>query len=188
MPLIGVAQHQIAQRVAVMVNQLARHHQPAPVAGAIEVGIARPQQLRQFARETAGGLIGKLIRADKGDARFGGIGEDHAQIRITGQRHKFAELLPGLDFTVEAADQPGFADLLALIVQPADQRGIETILLIQAVADFTVARPHHHDPGIGALMFIQPVDLPVNKGAQEVAFAELDHPVAIDGARKVVTV
>ncbi len=104
------------------------------------------------------------------------------------QRQKILVLDVRLDFAIQAADQARFADALALIVKPADQRGIEPVLLIQAVADGPVARPHHHHARVGALVLVQPVELPVDKGAQKVAFAELDDALAVGRAGKVVTV
>ena len=41
---------------------------------------------------------------------------------------------------------------------------------------------------IGALMFIEPVELPVDKGTQKVAFAELDHAFAIACAGEIAAV
>ena len=154
LPVARIAQHQLAQRVAVMVDQLAGDDQPAFVFCAAKVFKARPQQLRQLTGKAGCGRIRQTIRFDKGDARFGGVGEDEPHLRRARQRQKILVLDVRLDLAIQAADQARFANALALLVKPADERGIEPVLLIQAVADGPVARPYHHHAHVGALVLV----------------------------------
>ncbi len=81
LPVARIAQHQLAQHVAVMVDQLTGHNQPAFVAGAAEVLEVRPQQLRQLAGKAGRERIRQAIVLDKGGTRFSGVREDEAHLR-----------------------------------------------------------------------------------------------------------
>ncbi len=67
---------------------------------------------------------------------------------------------------------------------------VEAVLTVEGVDHAAFAGAGFHDgyAGIGDSGFVGDVELPVNEGAQEVAFAELKHPHRVVGVLRCIVV
>ncbi len=127
-PLLGIAQYQFTQGIAVIVNQFTRYDHPAFIRCAVEMAETLEQQTSQFRRIADRWRILKLIPGVIADPRLRGVGEDKAHVRVVGQFQEFVVLIVNADFAVHRADQARVADRFALLIQATDDGGIEAVL------------------------------------------------------------
>jgi len=92
------------------------------------------------------------------------------------------------DFTVYGTDQTRIAHRFALLVQAANDGGVETILRAQRGREVTLNRTNDNHTGVKIGVLIKQIDLPVDKCAQEVPFAKLNDTFRIGGTGKIATV
>ena len=122
------------------------------------------------------------------DARFGGVGEHKTDIRIMGQRQVRVIFAIDVQLAIHGANQTCVADRFALFIQTTNDSGIKSILGAQRRRKIAVDRTHYHHTGIEVGMFVKEINLPVNKSAQKVPFAELDDTFWILRSGKIATV
>ena len=172
-PLLGVAQHDAPEFVAVVVDQLAGDHLPAGARLASERLPALMQQARHLGREGGRWRVVILGRRHVGDAGVGGVGDDDGDLRRTGQLKHLVPVLIGADLLQHRTDDTRVGHLGAIVGDAARQHGVEAVLFIEPVRVATGDRPDDDDAPVEAAGLVHAVDLPVDEGAQEVAFAKL---------------
>ena len=187
-PLLGIAQHQFTQRLAVVINQLAGNDHPTFIRRAGEVAVAFKQQASQFCRIAYRWRIVKTVAGVVADPGLSGIGKHKAHIRIMRQTQQLLIIGIGADFTIYRSNQTRIAHRFALLIQAANNRGIEAVLGAERRRECALNRTHDHHAGIQVGMLVQQIDLPVDKRAQEVAFAKLNDTFRVLRAREIATV
>lgn len=92
------------------------------------------------------------------------------------------------DFAVNRNGSNGIAYGLALLIQTTNDGGIETILRTQRWREGTFDRTNNDYTSVQIGMFVQQIDLPVNKGAQEVSFTKLNNAFRILSTGEIATI
>jgi hypothetical protein len=93
-----------------------------------------------------------------------------------------------INFAVNRTDDAGITHRFTLFVQAADDGGVQAILCAQRWREIGVNRADNHDTGIEIGVFVQQIDLPVNKRPQEVTFTKLNNFVRVLTAREVTAI
>ena len=153
-PLPGIAQDEFAQRVTVVVNQLARNNDPAFIRCTVEVAITLKQQSRQLRRVAHRRGIVESVTRVVADTRFGGVRENKAHIRIVRQFQERIILAVDVDLPVNRADKTALTYRFTLPVQAANDSGIETILSVQRRREVALNRTDDNHTGVKIGMFI----------------------------------
>ena len=146
------------------------------------------QQSGQFSRITHRRCILKLIARVVADASFSRVGEHKTHIWIMRQLQELIVFAIDADFAVNRTDQTGIAYGLALLIQTTNDGGIETILRTQRWREGTFDRTNNDYTSVQIGMFVQQIDLPVNKGAQEVSFTKLNNAFRILSTGEIATI
>ena len=127
-PLLSVTQYQLAQRLAIVINQFTRNDNPAFIKRAVKTGITFKQQPRQLRGVADRGRVIKCVTGMVANTGFCGIRENKTHVRVMRQFQEFIVILIDADFTVNRTDQTRVANRLALFIQTTNNRGIEPVL------------------------------------------------------------
>ena len=172
-PQLDILIDTLLEMMTVQEDQLAGHDDESfgwvPVEG-LETTV---EQLHQFTRITAGGLVMELTRVIKGDTRLCGVRDHKANLGLLGQCHKGRVLRIGVQCPADHIDTfegvHGFAVHSSLKVHM-----IQTVLTVQPVNHSSLDGLHHHHASIEIRLGVHVPDNPVNKGAKEIPFAKLN--------------
>ena len=153
-PLLRVAQHQFPQRIPIVVNQFTRNDDPAFVWRTVKMTETLEEQSRQFRRVADGRRIFKGVARVITDPGFRGIREHKAHLRVMSQPEERIVFIINVDFAVNGTDKTCIAHRVALLVQAANDRGIQTILRIQRRRKITLNGTNDHHTGVEIGMFV----------------------------------
>ena len=173
-PVVDILENALFQVLAIFEDEFAREEDEAFGLVALEVGVAVMQQLREFARIGSGRAVREAAGGIEGDARFGGVGDDEADVGLFREGEIRVEIFVGVDAARDDVDQVDAVDRLSSL-QALQVEMIQAVLLVEPF-DHSLFDGLDHDDGAVKVRFLVGFpDDPFDEGAQEVAFAELDH-------------
>ncbi len=134
------------------------------------------QDLGQLAGEGGGGGVGKLAGRIVDDAGLGGVGDDDLQIVGGGQVHHGLEALGliGVQAAGHGGDNPAVIHLFPSLAAPQIQ-GVQAFLLVDHVCQARGDGLNQAALAVPAGLLVGQVEPVIDKGPQEIAFAELHH-------------
>ena len=112
------------------------------------------QQTGQFGGEAGRWRVFQTIALDVADPCFGGVGKHKADIGIARQRQILVKLMINIDFAVDGTNDARITHRFALLVQAADDGGVQAILRAERRRKIGVNRANDHDTGVQIGMFI----------------------------------
>ena len=174
LPQAREMQHGGLQCRAVLVYQFARQQHHAFIQRAVERVEAGEQELRQLGGKSHRRRGAERVGVVGRNARFRGVRDDEAHVRIGGQREVIRVHRRRIDFTLHAGDQAVLPDRRTGGVEPVDEHREQAVLHVEQRRSAATARAHDHDAGIETGALVEQVDLPVEKAAHEVPLAELE--------------
>ena len=115
---------------------------------------ALKQQARQFRRIAHGRRIVEFVTRVIADPGLGGVREDKTHIGVVGQFQERIILAVDVDLPVNRADKTALTYRFALLIQAANDGGIEAILGAQRGRESTLNGANDNHTGIEIGMFI----------------------------------
>ncbi len=178
-PQLGKLQHNLAQTVAVVLDELARDDLESGLAQ-LEAAV---EQGGQFAREALLRSIREGIGVGELDAGFGGVGEDELDVVVLGESEVGGVVGIGINRARHHGD-----DLVALhlfaVELALEQHRVEVVLGTLQCDESAGEGLHNRDTAVEEALVVHLLQLPFDKPAQKVALAELDGTCGQSGVRQ----
>ena len=174
-PLLRQRLDALFQHDAVVVNQLDRQDDESLVLRIAECFGALEEELRQLAGVGFGRAEGELIRLVQHDAGFGRVADDEAQRRQLGVIGVVRIVRIRIHGVGHGRDHARLLHRLT-VHQTAQHDRVAVILFLERREQRThLNRLHQRDRAVEVALLVGNINHVIHKGAQEVAFPELQH-------------
>ncbi len=154
---------------------------------AVEGLVAAVEQLYQFAGVAAGGSVIQFAGGVEGNAGLGGVRNDEANLWLVGQCHVGLVLSVGVQTAADDVDTLQRVDGLAVLTT-LQVHVVQAVLTIQPLNHTLSQRLYDDDRTIEVSLLVHVPDNPINKGAQEISFTELNNFLGHHALRREVFV
>src|SRR5690606_30347317 len=171
-PLPGERQHQIAESIAVVLDELATKHDDAAVRTKVESDSPLVQQRRELGGKRKWRIGIESIGRIQADPHLGGVGDHILEVGAARHAEDIRPMGSGRKGAADGAHDAAAVDDLS-ILDPLDAHRKQSVLLVEKLCALASRRRHGHGPPRKVSLAIRLIDDGIHKPAQERARAEL---------------